>query len=1754
MADIRLQTITVDQEPLIIQNGKIFLNNNTTSLSSNAGSLVVHGGVGILGSSEGMTIAGGLGLGKSLRLGDSLNLYSSGNFYVSDRLAITQDTINISCGNGNIDVDNNRMTINHNMDVIGGGASVLLDMTVGGGVAIGKKLITGSVNISRGSGTMSRLGALGLGTGGNIVIGQMSSETEVPLSISNVTSGNKANLFFRPGRLYYDYNSSWVTRIAPASTWFSVCWSPERSLYCAVAFTNSANSIMTSPDGINWTSRNVQGRLWRSITWSPELGLFCAVGRSGSNRIATSPDGINWNYVQVPEITWETVCWSPQRNLFCSVSAFDNRVLLSSNGTTWSMGNTPSGSWRSIVWSPELGLFCAVGTSGINRVITSPDGVTWTAPGLASEIRTTNWWGLAWSPQLGLFCAVAENGTRRIMTSPDGRNWTLQRAPADFWWKSVCWAGEIGLFVAISRLGIGTGDRIMTSPDGVNWTLHPSLFNKVWNSVTWSPQLSRFCAVSESDTVITSDAFVNLSRGTGLEIGQDGNLDYMTVGDEGTHDFYAGNNKVWDLKYGKSVSIGRTSPSGETLNTLDVEGGIHLRMGVNTVTSNAIVKRVRGNVGGADTLSPNDIIWHNYQTDVPFSTVGNVNTIEGNSITWSPELGIFCAAFSHQSSPLAKAYMARSRDGIRWEYNEVSDNRWFSIEWSPELRLFCAVGNNNGNVGTSRDGLNWTIQSNALDNAPPYRAVKWSPELRLFCVLNVNKIYTSPNGIDWQSTSITNDKSWWSLCWSSELALFCAVGASGTIARSKDGFVWTISQLTDTRDIRDVIWCPALGKFYGIYRTGTNTVIESKDGVTWTSRTISNNTNVLISIVWNNELSLLTVSGDGVFYASRDGRRWTNILSRSLRNHIWSPQTSTYVSLRQNSTGVVVSRPILPAIRSALMANPSQFTVDQERGDVFVGIPLGEEVDNAKLTVGGSSGILSGNNVTVGNAYADNTMMSNRLRFGALETKEGGNGDACLATLEVNDIYSSDLNMVSMNSSDVVVGHSVSSGNISCGTLFVTNTITTSQRVDTNNVTFTGTTHTLGNIVIDDDTLFINDSQNDIEYPYNLILNGDIKISGNTKIGVDGINPSILNGSVSIRCSENASGVSVGGALTVAGGVAIGQNMFVDDIVNVGELETYGAVYVGETTGTTFIVSGGGMSIGGNLFVDGEIATHRFVTPRLTTGSLSIAGGFVITSTSNNSLIMSGGGSVARDMYIGDEHVSMSGVTLYSSGGGTSLAFGDTISERFSLKREINANHISFKNSSNNTIWEVLNSGQYNIGTDAEILGRTLMSNGISVLGGGYIGQEAVAKGDVIIRSTTQSLNKDQGALQVQGGVHAGGNVNVRGSLDLAGDLFVGGDVTYLNTRTITLRDNIWYIHSNGEGAPEGGYLGFFAHRFQKDNDRSTSGSLSYNPGDIEQDKRYIEFVLQNQDNLDTVILNQLRLPSSASPIDDFYKGWWIRIASGLSALQVRRIMSYNGTTKIATMSSEWNISTPGQGETVHLFDKSHVGVIFDENNSRFEFASGVPNTDDYLDIRKTGLVDVGVYSMEIISQQNSINGSTGALILTGGLSSNNTTEATSSTSGGTLTNMGGWGVEQSLYVGEKVVTGDVEKVEIHPYSSDVYGCEAFTVVDLQHDGGEGEIIGTTFDEDTFSFDIYMSVRGYSGTNATGNIVGSAHYHIRGIIGLDQIVTTYVGDQLGIDFELDVEETTSLKYIRTGSSIVGAASLGFRWKAFTIGV
>ena len=195
---------------------------------------------------------------------------------------------------------------------------------------------------------------------------------------------------------------------------------------------------------------------------------------------------------------WQDVIWVSELGLFVAVASdgTPTQVMTSPDGVTWTARNEAfSRAWVALTYAPSLGLLCAVSNSNINSgVMTSSDGITWNIQFTASN---QSWFDIAWSEELGLFVIVGTSGTA---TSTDGVFWTNRTSASSAAWGGVVWAKELGLFVACAKTHTGTAGAIQTSPDGITWTSRTAALNQAWEDIVWSKELGLLVCVSSSGT------------------------------------------------------------------------------------------------------------------------------------------------------------------------------------------------------------------------------------------------------------------------------------------------------------------------------------------------------------------------------------------------------------------------------------------------------------------------------------------------------------------------------------------------------------------------------------------------------------------------------------------------------------------------------------------------------------------------------------------------------------------------------------------------------------------------------------------------------------------------------------------------------------------------------------------------------------------------------------------------------------------------------------------------------------------------------------------------------------------------------------------------------------------------------------------------------------------------------------------------------------------------------------------------------
>lgn len=247
--------------------------------------------------------------------------------------------------------------------------------------------------------------------------------------------------------------------------------------------TNSQVTSSVHLGDFNIQTTNVDNS-WKCVTFGSNIpiaggkkGLFAAVSYDGSyNRVINSTDAMNWNVQSVPNAdpwnciisgtTSSTGTYPSETPIFVAVSPLVYPFTLTPMTFT-SRVSTSDINWTSITYgAPSTGtnagkgLFAAIGNNSISGIMTSLDGVTWTAPTLL--LTSLNWTSIAYGS--GRFVAVASNPTINNLSvvSTDGSTWSstgVTMRTSSF--TSVVYGNT---FAAVDVSGVSI------SPTGVTWT------------------------------------------------------------------------------------------------------------------------------------------------------------------------------------------------------------------------------------------------------------------------------------------------------------------------------------------------------------------------------------------------------------------------------------------------------------------------------------------------------------------------------------------------------------------------------------------------------------------------------------------------------------------------------------------------------------------------------------------------------------------------------------------------------------------------------------------------------------------------------------------------------------------------------------------------------------------------------------------------------------------------------------------------------------------------------------------------------------------------------------------------------------------------------------------------------------------------------------------------------------------------------------------------------------------------------------
>ena len=750
---------------------------------------------------------------------------------------------------------------------------------------------------------------------------------------------------------------------------------------------DGSTSNITTPSGNLdlWTLYND----WSSVCWSPELSLYVAVANSGNVRVMTSSNGINWSAKTVVNNNWNSICWSNSLNIFVAVSdSGSQRVMTSPNGINWTLRNSANNSytWKSVTWSPFLKLFAAVSLDGY--IMTSPDGISWFT---RTRPSVNQWNNIKWISNLNLFLICSSTGTRnRIGYSFNGTDWNISYSIIDSELVSLVWANSINRFIVISRNTIVYSNFINQNTNIMTNTNWYTLFNRINNAWTITQSGSDPDVEIQLNSSNNAGANPNLwylnriqdmsSVTINFEIKMSGtaNATSFNIGFNSTSFYGDGSNNpafciAFRIYSGAgtycfigSSQVGSTGPNindnnwktvqiiynNSTINTWTVtlngsnilsysdpnhaswlaNSGNYFGFGSRNgaLTHNAYIRRFNltgiilvpqtttildskifnSNIYNYNTYNVSNKAYYGLTTNNQNILQTYVPTLANTiySVCWSSNLKLMVAVGTGGTSGIYT-----SSDGFNWTQRTAPNtNIWTSVCYSPELNLFVAVSKTgtNNRVITSPNGITWTARTSAADNN--WNSICWSSELLLFVAVanggpSNTRIMTSNNGINW--TGITTSASAWDIiCWSKEVNMFIITGSSNLILNSYDGINWFNPPNYSGINSRAICWSKELNMFVSL-AYDSNAVRYSYDGLNWLSSTSAGSNN-WTSVCWSVDLGLFLAVGLGGnanrFMISYNGINWKSILTSHTGNNaswysiIWISELNNFIGITTN--------------------------------------------------------------------------------------------------------------------------------------------------------------------------------------------------------------------------------------------------------------------------------------------------------------------------------------------------------------------------------------------------------------------------------------------------------------------------------------------------------------------------------------------------------------------------------------------------------------------------------------------------------------------------------------------------------------------------------------------------------------------------------------------------------------------------------------------------------------------------------------
>lgn len=225
-----------------------------------------------------------------------------------------------------------------------------------------------------------------------------------------------------------------------------------------------------------------------------------------------------------------------------------------------------------------------------------------------------------------------------------------------------------------------------------------------------------------------------------------------------------------------------------------------------------------------------------------------------------------------------------------------------NISYSAVQDKVIVSGVTGGICGSSVNGSTWLSLTTGVSNA----TIHYSPDLALWVAIDGSgtAISTSPTAVDATWTSRTASGTAFlinRIFWSSYFGRFYTGSSNATqrIIQSQDGITW--STQISSRDMYDIAFSPTLNRLVCVGNLGPQ---YSDDGKTWVACV---QTNAMSDVTWSSHwkcfVALPRNAPLGIIWRSVDGVTWTSTVTSfttNLRAIIWIPELTCFVCTGDN--------------------------------------------------------------------------------------------------------------------------------------------------------------------------------------------------------------------------------------------------------------------------------------------------------------------------------------------------------------------------------------------------------------------------------------------------------------------------------------------------------------------------------------------------------------------------------------------------------------------------------------------------------------------------------------------------------------------------------------------------------------------------------------------------------------------------------------------------------------------------------------